>query len=276
MTLRVSLFAGEYEALAAWTGETREELAEEYGQHQGPLGPRELWLAWSGERIVGMLRPWLRPDGRHALYFGPCEPDAYPALIAQIEGECYMTVDAANTGLVAQCTELGFRVERTEYLYEIPVTLFEAPVPPGLEIISAAGTELEQLMALDCALRGDIPGSSGWQPDPVWFREENYDSPHFDPEAYLVALDREEYVGLVRVWNGPRPLPRLGMIGVLAGYRRRGLAMSLIGQAFAALHSRGATVVTAEVDATNVASNSLLGGLGGKVVGTEVELRREA
>lgn len=133
-------------------------------------------------------------------------------------------------------------------------------------------------MLLDGALREDVPGSDGWRPDPVWFRRETFDSPYFDPQAYLVAvdggLDGSPYVGLVRIWNGPNPLPRLGMIAVLPPYRRRGLARALIGRAFAALHARGVIEVTAEVDADNAASNTLMVGLGGVVTGSDVELRR--
>jgi hypothetical protein len=54
-------------------------------------------------------------------------------------------------------------------------------------------------MGLDCALREDVSGSAGWQPDATWSREETYDSPYFDPSTYLVALDGEKYVGLGRV-----------------------------------------------------------------------------
>jgi len=266
MALKAAVFAGEYEALGAWTGQTRAELIEEEG--------REFWLCWDGDRVVGVLRPWLRPDGRLELDFGRCEPRALPVLLARVHGECFTTVDGADSGRLAELGRLGFRVERREFRYSVPVAPVDAPVPVGLEVISAAATRLEPLLALDCALREDVPGSQGWQPDPVWFREETYDSPFFDPEAYLVALDGADYVGLVRVWNGPRPLPRLGLIAVLPPYRRRGLARGLIGQAFAALHARGVREVTAEVDDTNTASNALLTGFGGVVTGSDLELRR--
>jgi ribosomal protein S18 acetylase RimI-like enzyme len=137
-------------------------------------------------------------------------------------------------------------------------------------------------MILDCAIRADIPGSEGWRPDPRWFREETYDSPFFDPLTYRVALDGDRYVGLARVWRaapappGAAPLQRLGCVGVLAGYRRRGLARALIAAAFAPLHARGVTAVTAEVDAGNTASNGLMASLGGTVTGGTIELRRPA
>jgi len=78
----------------------------------------------------------------------------------------------------------------------------------------------------------------------------------------------------VRIWNGPEPLPSLGMIGVLPAYQRKGLAWALIAQAFRPLHERGATLVTAEADATNDASNALLRSLGGQVTAGSLELRR--
>jgi len=273
VALRAAFFDGEYAELSAWTGETREELEAQEEYH---AGERQVWLAWEDAHVIGVMKPWLRPDGRHTLYFGPCRPQAYPVLVAQVSGECFTMVDDADSAALRELTALGFHTVRTELRYSIPVTRFAASIPAGIEIVSAARTELEPLMNLDCALRQDIPGADGWQPDPKWFREETYDSPFFDPEAYLVALEAGKYIGLVRIWNGPRPQPRLGMIGVLPEYRRRGLARALIGRAFDALHARGANEVVAEADAGNNASNNLLTSLGGAVTGYDVELRRTA
>lgn len=64
-----------------------------------------------------------------------------------------------------------------------------------------------------------------------------------------------------------RPLP---------GYRRRGLARAMIAAAFAPLLQRGVAAVTAEVDDTNTASNTLMTALGGRVTGGTAELRRAA
>ena len=265
-------FSGEYEALAAWTQQSVADLRREEEHHDGP---RQLWLAWGGGEVVGVMRPWVRPDGRNTLYFGPCKPWAYAVLAAEVAGECFTTIDAADEDAFKELTAVGFREQRSESNYEIPVVPFEAPVPEGLAVISAADTTLEELMALDCALRGDVPGAAGWQPDPQWFREETYDSPYFDPQTYLVAVDGDTYVGLVRIWNGPRPLPRLGLVGVLPAYRRRGLATAMLARALGPLIARGERVVTAEVDTGNAASNALIRGLGGKMVGGAVELRRE-
>jgi ribosomal protein S18 acetylase RimI-like enzyme len=142
--------------------------------------------------------------------------------------------------------------------------------------VTADQTELEPLMLLDCAIRADIPGADGWQPDPEWFREETYDSADFDPQTYRVALDGTDYVGLARIWKrqASQPFRRLGCVGVLAGYRRLGLGQALIAEAFAPLVAAGETMVTAEADTTNIASHELLTGLGGTVTGGTIELHR--
>jgi ribosomal protein S18 acetylase RimI-like enzyme len=77
------------------------------------------------------------------------------------------------------------------------------------------------------------------------------------------------------VWNDPGH-PRLGLIGVSPGYRRRGLAKVLLEAVFAPLRDRGISEVAAEVDATNTASNALLRGIGARRVGGSIELVRRA
>lgn len=268
MAITTTRFAGEFEALAACTGEPVEEVRAQQALHEGP---RDLWLAWDGASVVGVMQPWTPPNGRPTLYFGPCRDDAFAALAAAEPGERYAKLGVADAARLPGFTEI-----RREHDYEIPVARLAAEVPAGLTIVSAGGTELEKLMMLDCALREDVPGSEGWQPDPQWFREETYDSPYFDPQTYAVAVDGDDYVGLARVWNGPRPRPHLGMIGVLSAYRRKGVASALLARVFGPLADRGEKVVTAEADATNTASNTLLRKLGGRVVGGTVELYRPA
>jgi RimJ/RimL family protein N-acetyltransferase len=271
MTVRVTPFTNEYADLGAWTGETEEEIRAQNDLHDED---RERWLAWDGDRVVGAVHPWRRPDSRYTLYFDRCRADAYAPLAAAAPGECFTLIDADNDDAIAALTGAGFAEHRREHTYEIRVRPIDAPVPHGLRIVTADATDLEPLMMLDCALREDVPGSEGWQPDAVWFREETYDSPFFDPMTYRVALDGDAYVGLARVWHGPRPRPRLGLVGVLAPYRRRGLARALVAQAFAPMLERGPTVVEAEADSRDVAANSLLAGLGATLLRSTIELRR--
>jgi ribosomal protein S18 acetylase RimI-like enzyme len=293
VAVTITAFNGQYEALAAWTGESPDDLRRDDDYHDEDRGH---WLAWENGQVVGVLHPWRSPDGRHRLYFGRCRPDTYGPLAAAIDGEAYVQIDIAETQALAALRDAGFAGHRLEHEYWIPVAPLPVSVPPGLRIITADQSELEPLMLLDCAIRADIPGSQGWQPDPQWFREETYDSPFFDPQTYRIALDADRYVGLARIWlatpassvpatsassapagpaaPGPAPLQRLGCVGVLAGYRRRGLARAMIAAAFAPLHERGVRAVSAEVDESNAASNALMASLGATVTGGTLELRR--
>jgi RimJ/RimL family protein N-acetyltransferase len=258
--MRIARFAGDFAAVAAWTGEPEEGL------------DGDDWVAWDGAEVVGFLHPWPAPDGKLRIYFGRTRPDAYRPLADAVAGECYAILD--DPAGVAALTEAGFQVSRRESGYEIPVAPIAAAVPAGLRIVTADRVEIEPLAQLDADLREDVPGTGGWQLDLDFFRAQTYDSPYYAPGTYRVALDGDDLVGLVRVWNGPRPEPRLGLVGVRPGYRKRGLARALLAAAFEALVERGAPVVTAEVDTANVASRALMTSIGGRVTGESVELYR--
>ena len=273
MTITVTPLGGEYEALAAWTGEPVEDIRRQVeDDHEGP---REHWIAWRDGSVVGSFHPWVMPDGKQRLFFDRTAPEAYPALVGMVKGACVTSVDDADAEAVEVLRGLGFELNRRELLLEIPVARTEYAVPDGYRVISAADTGIRELMALDAELRGDVPGSHGWEADEKWFREETYDSPFFDPETYLVAVDSSDaYAGLARIWNGPRPLPRLGLIGVLPAHRRRGLARALLSSAFNVLAARGNPTAIAEVDESNTASRTLLTSFGSITVGSELELTR--
>jgi ribosomal protein S18 acetylase RimI-like enzyme len=133
----------------------------------------------------------------------------------------------------------------------------------------------EQLRTLDDVLRQDVPGTGGWRWSAEGFREETYESSHFDPATYLVALDESGAgIGIARVWVRPDQ-PRLGLIGVRSDWRRRGVARSLLAAALTAVRQRDPRDVRTEVDETNTASSELLFGFGGRTVGASLELVRE-
>jgi ribosomal protein S18 acetylase RimI-like enzyme len=139
--------------------------------------------------------------------------------------------------------------------------------------VRADAVDEETLRLLDDELRQDVPGTDGWRWTTDDFRDQTYLSPQFDPAVYLVAMFADESVGICRVWIRPKQ-PRLGFIGVRRSLRQRGIARWLLGETFAVLHERGEHEIATEVDETNVASRALLEGLGGRVVGAELELRR--
>jgi GNAT superfamily N-acetyltransferase len=206
----------------------------------------------------------IRPDGRR--FVRVAELPVLP------EGEVYCAVLETDAESLALCERLGFVVNRRESHYLVPTDAIPAAVvPEGVRLVTADEVDLERLRLLDDALRQDVPGTDGWRWDEAGFRGEFDDA--YDPSTYLVAVAEDgAYVGLVRVWHNPAG-PRLGMIGVLPGHRRRGLARALLASAFAALRERGLAEVSTEVDDANVASRALLT-QGAQRVGGSVELVR--
>jgi RimJ/RimL family protein N-acetyltransferase len=233
------------------------------------------WVAWDGSSPAGALGVWHSPDGRCRLYFDQCRPDAYRPLTAAIAGPCYAQVPLPDEAAQAALRDLGFTGIRVEHDYRVPVRRVDAPVPDGLSLITIDQAVPERVMRLDTAIRQDIPGSDGWQPDMEFFRQQTYTEPR-DPRTYLIAVDGPEYVGLVRVWPPVRAgaVRRLGCVGVLAPYRGRGLARALVAAAFGPLADDGTTEVTCEIDDANTASRALFASFGAVAEGGTIELYR--
>jgi GNAT superfamily N-acetyltransferase len=247
------------------------------------IRPALTWRALDGDLVAGEVSARLRPDDRCFVYFDTWRADACPpladAVARDLGRDLYATLEDAEYDALEACAQAGFAVHRRESYYRIPTDpavtgLAGAVLPAGLEVLSAADADLTRLRLLDDALRQDVPGYSGWRWDAEEFRAETFGS-FFDPATYLVAADRADgaYAGLVRIWR-TRAGPRLGLIAMLAPYRRRGAARALLGQAFAVLAARGATSVTGQADDTSAVSVSLLTALGARRYGGTVELIR--
>ncbi|GAA0907933.1 GNAT family N-acetyltransferase [Virgisporangium aurantiacum] len=247
------------------------------------------WAATRGGQPVGRLRVLVRPDGRTCLYLREVADDAYAPLVDSAlrvhAGDLYVEVDETAHHARDVLSARGFVVQRHEHHYLIPTQLSATgpasaggrPAPVGFAFVSAAECDVDRLRELDDALRQDVPGAAGWRNDPVRFADQTFADPEFDPATYLVAVAEGTgvYAGLVRVWIRPER-PRLGLIGVLPAFRRRGLAVALLNTVFGVLSARGRSEVTCEVDETNTASNALVTGLGARRVGGAVELMRSA
>jgi ribosomal protein S18 acetylase RimI-like enzyme len=214
---------------------------------------------------VPEARTFLRPDGRRFL-LGPPE-GILPS------GELFATVEEHDVDRLRALEALGFVRERRELRLILPANVPRTAAPQGVKAVPVDAVDEETLRLLDDELRQDVPGTDGWRWTTDDFRDQTYLSPQFDPAVYLVAMFADESVGICRVWIRPKQ-PRLGFIGVRRSLRQRGIARWLLGETFAVLHERGEHEIATEVDETNVASRALLEGLGGRVVGAELELRR--
>lgn len=242
------------------------------------------WNLIAGGECTASAHGICRPDRRWFVSIDTWDESAYAPLLSAVADDLRQDLHTNLSGDdgpgLDRWRRLGFAVVRREILFLLPVDpaitgLGDAAVPAGIVLLSAEAVDEDGLRELDDSLRADVPGTHGWVSDPVEFREHTFDERHFDPSTYLVAVDdtREEFAGLVRVWTA-RAHSRLGLIGVASGYRRRGLARALLGAAFAPLHERGVTAVTAEADETNAASVSLLEGIGAQRTGETLELVR--
>lgn len=244
------------------------------------------WTLVADGVAAGSAHATCRPDGRWFVavdtWDAAADEPLLAAMVTDLRHDLYTVVDGADQPELERWHRLGFRIARRELLLRVPVDpvttgLAEAVGPPGVVLLPADAVDERALRELDDRLRQDVPGSAGWRNDPAEFREWTFDERSFDPSTYLVAVDdeRQEFAGLVRVWTAPhRHRHRLGLVGVVPDYRGRGLARALLGQAFAVLHGRGVTSVSAEVDEANTPSRRLLAGLGATPTGVSVELVR--
>jgi ribosomal protein S18 acetylase RimI-like enzyme len=244
------------------------------------------WRAFADGQVAGEAHAMLRPDRRWYLSVDTWIATAFPVLVSAVTGDLrqdlHTILDEEDEAGLRDWAAAGFTALRREHHYQVPAGLgvtrpAGAILPAGMSLISADAMDEDGLRAFDDALRQDVPGADGWVNDPHEFREYTFDDRHFDPATYLVAVDdvNQACAGLARVWNDPGH-PRLGLIGVMPGYRRRGLAKVLLAAVLAPLRGHGISEVAAEVDATNTASNALLLGIGARRTGGSIELARRA
>lgn len=244
------------------------------------------WRALAGGEVAGEAHAMFRPDRRWFVSVDTWTATAFSPLVSAIADDLhqdlYTTVDEDDEAGLQSWNAAGFAVLRREHSYLVPTDpartrLTGATLPAGMSLVSADAVDEDGLRLLDEALRQDVPGTDGWINDPQEFRDYTFADRHFDPATYLVAVDdvNQAFAGLARVWNNPGR-PRLGLVGVTPGYRRRGLAKILLAAVFAPLHDRGIGEVAAEVDVTNTASNALFSRVSARRVGGYIELVRRA
>jgi GNAT superfamily N-acetyltransferase len=231
------------------------------------------WRVFNGSRLLGEAWTWRRPDGKRFVSFGggPVVELAW-RIAAEHREALHTDVDADDTRLQHLLAAAPFIGDRFEYRWELPTRtgLSEAALE-GFKVYSPEEIGHDRVRAFDNLLRQDIPELWGWK-----WTAEGWTAEHgqaYDPSLYPVVWDprTEELVGMARVWRNPAG-PRLGLVAVARDFRRRGLGAALLARLGSRLADRGFESMTAECDASNLASVALLSSAGGRRVGGTVEL----
>jgi ribosomal protein S18 acetylase RimI-like enzyme len=226
------------------------------------------WHALEDDLVVGRGEASRRPDGRVFLsvdaWHGAVFDHLAEAMLRDLPRPLYTVVDEADLDLTTDWLRAGFSIRRREWEYVVPTGTGRVPVPPGVTMIPVGQAEEAPLKELDRVIRAEVEATVGWQEMPAELRSV------LDPSRYAVAARADAYVGLVRVV--PLRQPRIGLIAVRAGLRRRGIARALLAYALGALHRSGVATASAEVAEANSAATALFEGAGARRASSNLEL----
>ncbi|BCJ47141.1 ribosomal-protein-alanine N-acetyltransferase [Actinoplanes ianthinogenes] len=237
------------------------------------------WHALSDDRVVGRGEVSRRPDGRPFVsidaWHGSVFDQLAEAMLTRLPRPLYTVVDEADLDLLSSWERCGFGPRRREWEYVMPtdprLTGLDPAPPPGLTILGAGEAGEDELRELDRAVRDEVEATLGWQNMPAEVLSRPDGSPLLDPARYTVAVESGRYVGLARVAPLPRQ-PRIGLIAVRAGRRRRGIGRALLAEVLGAAHRRGLTTASADVNQSNSAAIALFEGAGARKAGSNLEL----
>ncbi|NUS78790.1 MAG: GNAT family N-acetyltransferase [Streptomyces sp.] len=239
------------------------------------------WHALDDDLVVGRGHARHRPDGRLFVsidaWHGPVFDRLAEALLAALPAPLHTVVDEADVELTAAWQRAGFTVRRREGEYAVPtdprVTGLDAVLPPpGVTIVPAGQADEDLLRAVDRAIRAEVEASVGWQSMPAEVIPFPEGDTVVDPSKYAVAATPERYLGLIRVVVPIRP--RIGLLAVRAGERRRGIARALLAHALETQHLAGHATAFTEVQESNRAASALFEGVGARRLSSNLELAR--
>lgn len=234
--MQIEKFVDQFELLAEAHGITTAALLQRL-ERQDDDRPR--WVAVENGRGIGVASASMTPDRKVRLWLDCRDSIAYQPLVraasAAFRTDVYTSVSGSDLLLRRAFTAEGFRLDYTEDVFAArfttaAVALRKARLPDGFSLITADQADGRSWFTLDNTLRQDIRGNEGWRGDLKWFAEHTHGASNFDPAAHIIAVDdtNGEYAGLVRFWNRPGALPRLGMLAVLRQYRGCGLGSALL------------------------------------------------
>ncbi|MGW2568488.1 GNAT family N-acetyltransferase [Streptomyces sp. NPDC001537] len=239
------------------------------------------WHALDDDLVVGHGHAEHRPDGRLFVSVDAWHEATFDrlaeAMLAELPAPLYTVVDEADVELTAGWRRAGFTVRRREWEYAVPtdpqVTGLEAVLPPeGVTIVPAGRADEGLLRAVDRSIRAEVEASAGWHSMPAEVVRRPADDTVVDPSKYAVAAAGDRYLGLVRAVTVIRP--RIGLVAVRAGERRRGIARALLAHVLGTLHHSGFATAWAEVQESNRAASALFEGIGARPASSNLELVR--
>jgi ribosomal protein S18 acetylase RimI-like enzyme len=183
---------------------------------------------------------------------------------------------AENAAAVPLFRELGYREARHFFQMRID---FEgappAPSPPaGIEL---APLRREEAREFHAALNDAFAAEWGWQAMPFeeW-EKRRLDAPDTDLSLWFVARDGGELAGVIRCETRRDDGGWIGAVGVVEGWRRRGIGRALLLHAFGEFHRRGAPHAGLGVDVDNpTGATRLYEGVGMRVVREDVVYEKE-
>lgn len=104
---------------------------------------------------------------------------------------------------------------------------------------------MQKLYDLEIAVEQDVPDTDAITPAGLDEYRKNFERPHIRPDAWFIAVDRDDYVGLSTLWPNTVLKEKLGVgiTGVIRSHRRRGIATALKLKTIEFAQEYGATVI---------------------------------
>ncbi|MEV5965566.1 GNAT family N-acetyltransferase [Kribbella sp. NPDC051952] len=233
------------------------------------------WHAVENDLVVGRGHASRRLDGRTFLsidtWRGAVFDRLADAMLADQSTPLYTVVDETDRDLAASWERAGFTSWRREREFVVPTGRASASLPPGVVIVAADEVAEGPLRELDQAIRTEVRATVGWETMPAEVLPWQGGTTPMEPSKYTVAVRGDQYVGLVRLATRTRQ-PRIGLIAVRGGERRRGIARALLSRVLGDLHRSGVEAASAEVNETNAAAMALFESFGARRTGSNLEL----